>query len=345
WATWETVPVRSPTTGDGARGDSPASGPVAPGRNVPGPVPPEPPCSLPRRAARPTRGGRRRLILLDIDGTLIDRDQRMPDSARWACRRALGAGHVLMLCTGRSLPEVYPWLFDLGVAGIVAAGGGYVRVGATVHSDIRLGRAAIEEVSAELESLGADWVWASPDSFNPSPGFLRSFTDPDSGPHPGASWVEYVRQVSPWVHEGLPMTASKCTFTLPADRPATVASVIDHFRGRHHVIPGSLGPGGRTGELVPLGVDKGVGLRLAAKVLGVPRADTVALGDSENDLAMMEAAGTSVAMGNACAPVRAVADSVTTPVDRDGVARAFEALGLVQPGRGPAPWMPPATDR
>ncbi|MGO3797605.1 MAG: HAD family hydrolase [Pauljensenia sp.] len=267
----------------------------------------------------------RKLVFLDVDGTLIDSHQLMPDSARAACQAAVDAGHILMLCTGRTVPEVYPWILETGMSGIVAGGGGYVRVGDEVHSDVRMDRGSIEEVTAELDALGADWVWQSPDSLNPSPGFLRVLTTSGSQ----GSWSAYAHQVTPWVREGLPQTSSKCTFTLPADHSVTVGGVIDSFQDRYHVIPGSMGPGGLTGELLPLGVDKGVGLLLATRLLGVDPADTVAIGDSENDLEMLEAAGTAVAMGNARESVKALADMVTGPVDEGGLAHAFQELGLV----------------
>ena len=266
-----------------------------------------------------------RLVFLDVDGTLIDSHQLMPDSARAACLAAVDAGHTLMLCTGRTVPEVYPWLLETGMSGIVAGGGGYVRVGEEVHSDVRMDRAPIQEVTAELDALGADWVWQSPDSLNPSPGFLRVLTASGSQ----GSWSAYARQVAPWVRQGLPLTSSKCTFTLPADHSVTVGGVIDSFRGRYHVIPGSMGPGGLTGELLPLGVDKGVGLLLATRVLGMEPSDTIAIGDSENDLEMLEAAGTAVAMGNAREGVKELADMVTGPVDEGGLAQAFQELGLI----------------
>ena len=63
------------------------------------------------------------LILCDVDGTVVDNNQLVPDSARTALAQANANGHILMLCTGRSLPEVYDFLWDLGFSGIVAANG------------------------------------------------------------------------------------------------------------------------------------------------------------------------------------------------------------------------------
>jgi len=73
-------------------------------------------------------------------------------------------------------------------------------------------------------------------------------------------------------------------------------------------------------ELNAADADKGRALLSLAQHLSIPAADTIAFGDSSNDLRMLRAAGTSVAMGNAAPEVRAACDYVTETNDRDGVA-------------------------
>lgn len=69
---------------------------------------------------------------------------------------------------------------------------------------------------------------------------------------------------------------------------------------------------------------KGNALRFLAAYLDIPIEDTIAFGDSSNDLAMLSAAGTSVAMGNAAPEVQAVCDYVTRSNEDDGVAAFLE---------------------
>ena len=64
-------------------------------------------------------------------------------------------------------------------------------------------------------------------------------------------------------------------------------------------------------------------LRLAG-ILGISQEETMAIGDSFNDLDMLEAAGTSVAMGNAEPEIKETADLITKTNDEDGVAWAIE---------------------
>ena len=84
-----------------------------------------------------------------------------------------------------------------------------------------------------------------------------------------------------------------------------------------------------NGELLINGIDKGTAVRDVASLLGYSVADTIAIGDSDNDTAMLKAAGTSVAMGNAIHGIQAFCDFTTTDIHEDGLANAFKTLGLV----------------
>jgi Cof subfamily protein (haloacid dehalogenase superfamily) len=72
-------------------------------------------------------------------------------------------------------------------------------------------------------------------------------------------------------------------------------------------------------------VTKGTGLEFVADRLGFTRERTVAFGDAENDIELLEWAGFAVAVANAHQPVRAVADFVCPSVDEEGVAQVIEA--------------------
>lgn len=76
-------------------------------------------------------------------------------------------------------------------------------------------------------------------------------------------------------------------------------------------------------EFTRADVNKGVGLQKMAQLLDIPVAQTMAVGDTENDLAIIRAAGFGVAMGNATAAVKSAADYITTSNDEDGVAAAI----------------------
>ena len=74
--------------------------------------------------------------------------------------------------------------------------------------------------------------------------------------------------------------------------------------------------------------NKGQALWALADYLGVPRENTIAFGDALNDMAMIKAAGTGVAMANACEEIKAAADFITLSNDEDGVAYGINKFCL-----------------
>ena len=96
----------------------------------------------------------------------------------------------------------------------------------------------------------------------------------------------------------------------------------ERFDGRLHIsksLPTFL-------EFAKRGVTKGAGLSFLAKRLGFSRAGTVAFGDGENDVELLEWAGYAVAVANAHPRVLAAADFVCPAVDEEGVAQVIEAV-------------------
>lgn len=82
-------------------------------------------------------------------------------------------------------------------------------------------------------------------------------------------------------------------------------------------------------EFVKTGVSKGEALRETAEKAGVPLGEVIAIGDSENDLSMIQAAGLGVAVANAQEHVKAAADYVTeTTCEQDAVADVLQRFVL-----------------
>ena len=82
-------------------------------------------------------------------------------------------------------------------------------------------------------------------------------------------------------------------------------------------------------EMVPKGHTKASGIGKMCEALGIDRADTFAVGDSVNDLAMLEYAGVGIAMGNGSTEAKAAADYVTADLQDDGIYRAMLHFKLI----------------
>ncbi len=254
----------------------------------------------------------------------------MPDSARLAITRAVELGHILVLCTGRSRLEIYPWLWELGFTGLVGANGAYAEVGGEVIRNTSLSQEEVEEITSWLRELDAYWFWQAPDGLYQSPGFVETFTKGGVNGSEAGDWSAFASQVLPFVRTGVPERAAKLTFIIPSDKGIGLAEARAHFGERYTIVDGSVSSEvGYTGELSDGGVDKSVGLRAVCEHFGVPVSEAIAIGDSANDVEMLRAAGISVAMGNGTEEAKATATFVTTSIDDDGLAQAFEKLGLL----------------
>ena len=86
---------------------------------------------------------------------------------------------------------------------------------------------------------------------------------------------------------------------------------------------------GNVVECVPKGTSKATGIEWLCRYLGVPREETYAIGDSINDLDMLEYVGHGIAMGNATQPPKDVAEFVTTDIHEDGIRNAMLHYHLI----------------
>ena len=67
-----------------------------------------------------------KVIFIDVDGTLVDYENHLPESAVEAIRKARKNGHRVYICTGRSKAEVYQNIWDIGLDGMIGGNGSYV---------------------------------------------------------------------------------------------------------------------------------------------------------------------------------------------------------------------------
>ena len=84
-----------------------------------------------------------------------------------------------------------------------------------------------------------------------------------------------------------------------------------------------------NGELASKAFNKGKAVERLCEFLGISRTDTIAVGDSMNDLEMLQAAETGVCMANGSPALRKIADMVCPSVTEDGLYNAFERLRLI----------------
>lgn len=270
----------------------------------------------------------KKLVFLDLDGTVVTENQTVPDSAKNALLKAVEAGHTLWICTGRSAIEIYPWLWDLGFHGFIGANGTHARLDGKDLFDHRFTGDVIARVERYFKENGILRLWQTPDAMYPDEGYMDLFFA--STPESKEKWGAFVEQVTPYIRPGMPDSASKAMVVIPDESDLTIKSVQAHFEGELVIIPASVDTGiSKAGEMLQPGYSKGTALKEVAQLLGFPLEQTVAVGDALNDLEMVSSAAVGIAMGNAVDEVKQAADLVTDPIWEDGLAKAFTKVGLI----------------
>ena len=266
------------------------------------------------------------VLFFDVDGTLTSFDpDNMTDKDFNAVHpskavvdafgRLRNAGHQAFICTGRPLWLVADGLRALNPAGIVAMAGATLEVeGRVVHEDC-FDEDIIEELARRITVAGGEALFETNGAtYSLEPvGVEQSFLL-------GAGVVHGVDQMRV---DGRLRVGKVCINACDLARVANDDGFID----REFEL---CNTGGQNRELSPKGIDKGVGVARALAYLGREgNARTFGFGDSGNDLGMLAAVETAVAMGNAMPEVKAVADYVTDDVAHDGTVTAMQHFGLI----------------
>lgn len=260
----------------------------------------------------------RRLIALDLDGTMLLRDGEMSPAVYEAVREVAAAGVHVVIATGRAIGATMPIVSHLGLKqGFVVCSNGAV----TIELDPGQpdGYTLLETVTFDprpaLELLRGSWPDAVVAVEEIGVGFKVS------APFPDGELVGAVRVV-PW-DELTSSPATRVTFRSPTGTAEDFLELVDRI-GLHSVNY-SVGFTAWL-DINPEGVSKASALEQVRRRLSVEPGQTTAVGDQRNDLEMLSWAARSVAMGNAPAEVRAIADEVTLDVDRDGLVPVLKSL-------------------
>lgn len=260
------------------------------------------------------------MVCLDIDGTLLDSRHRITPRVKEAIRRTEDRGVPVVLASARGPGGILFIYEELELSSpVICYNGGLIldHTKTTIHSralDLDpVGRVA--ELALEMDitlSLyrGAEWFVSREDDWSRAEAEVTRMTPiPCHLPTLAARWR---REGQSGPNKLLAMAPEDRVLALQ-DRVAREGLDLDTYRS----FPTYL-------ELVARGLSKAEGMLRLTQLLGLDPGGVLAAGDNFNDLAMIQAAGLGVAMGNAPEEVRAQADFVTATNDQDGVALALE---------------------
>lgn len=260
-----------------------------------------------------------KIIFFDIDGTLVnERDRTIPDSAVRAIRRARERGHLVYINSGRPYCGIDPRIKAMGFDGYACGCGINIRAGDKVLFHQKLDKVVqlrcvelVRQYGLQVMMEGAGHVYFDLSRpLDPNVEGEKAYYDTmglDTNGDPAGENAEFDKFVV-WTHPG-------------ADKAGFYREVSPWF----DVIERE----GALVEFVPHGCSKGKAMERLMAYYGLTRENCVAVGDSTNDLPMLEAAGISVAMGNGDPRIFDRVTYVTEDITRDGVLRALEHFDII----------------
>jgi hydroxymethylpyrimidine pyrophosphatase-like HAD family hydrolase len=280
---------------------------------------------------------RPRAIFLDIDGTYADHGV-VPDAHVEAVRTARRLGHLVFVCTGRPLSMVPGHILDAGFDGVITGAGARVDLNGEVLKDTRFSADLAARIVDTLDANNVAYILEAPEALHGRTGVderLRRVLTPvfagRSG-HDGvlSTDVDPVEDILGPVQYSDDLRSVSYAKISCFDSPVPLTGLMAGLGPDVGLIPSSLSALGDTaGEIFMAGTHKAVGIQVVERHLGLSRQDIVAIGDSANDIEMLEYAAIGIAVEDGHPKVLAVADSVTPGPAGNGVALAFAGLGLL----------------
>ena len=239
-----------------------------------------------------------KLVALDMDGTLLTSDGEVSPYTEQIIKKALDKDVHVVLSTGRALATSYPFGQALNLTSFhITCNGGQIWT---------MGKELVEEHLMDAKQIEKLWHLGDEQQVK----MWMVSTD------------EIYRHYRPddfYIHKWLKFGCH----TNDQKKLDFILKELSHMENIEitNSLPTNM-------EVNPKGVHKANALKRVCKELGLTMENVMSVGDSLNDMKMIQQAGFGVAMGNAQEAVKKAADAITDTNDADGVARAIERYVL-----------------
>ncbi|MDO5409003.1 MAG: HAD-IIB family hydrolase [Lachnospiraceae bacterium] len=270
-----------------------------------------------------------KIVFFDIDGTLYDREdpRKIPQSALDAIRRIQADGNIVIICTGRCMSCIEPYIRQIGFDGYIAGCGTHI-----IYRGRELWYQTLEaETVRELDFLckqarlmpvfeGSRYLYADErDCTGDNLRFYHFYK------------AFYKGKLKPIDYRADDIC--KLTVRVEADFEGTDAkeqkkAAVRHVAGKAELLGMTVLDKGASLEIFPRENGKGEGIRRFLTLTGLS-GTTYAFGDSINDLDMMQQVDYSVALGHAHPRLLSICSCQTDDLYDDGIYKACKKLNLI----------------
>lgn len=261
----------------------------------------------------------RKIIFFDIDGTIsIEETGEIPKSAVDAIRKARENGHLAFINSGRTLSSIEEKYKQIGFDGYVCGCGTDIYEGNNNIYRYTVPKEICMEIIKNARETKVTAVYESA---------TNVYYDPVVPKH---EVVEALMQSAECKWETLSEKIEdiSCVFekfcvwvTKEADFPTFQNAISDYFT--------CVNRGGGMYEIIPKDVSKATGIQFLLDYYGIPLENCFAIGDSTNDLTMLQYVPNSIAMGNSMKEILPYCSYQTADIREDGLQKALEYFEII----------------
>lgn len=261
----------------------------------------------------------RSIIFFDIDGTLVTEDARavIPQSTREAIKLTRQKGNLTFINSGRTAFNISARVKELGFDGYICGCGTYIEYGGEVLFSRTIPQEECRNIAELIRKCRVTPVYEHSEGY---------FFDDKA---PIADGLKEFMEV--FVDSGIDISGRVEDDDFGFDKfviwvnPESDMELFMREIGKNFSI---IDRGGGFYENVPLGYSKATGIEMVLKKLGISMDNSYAIGDSMNDLPMLEAVPNSIAMGGA-EKIYPYVSYITSPIEEDGIKNALLHFNLI----------------
>ena len=277
----------------------------------------------------------RKIIFLDIDGTISSPKNGVSEKVKEAIKLARENGHYVFVCTGRNKAGVSE-LEDIEFDGYICSAGGYVEVNEKKIYESHLEDEDLREIRDVLKDLDVYYNMEATHVTFSDIRLNRMFALGSLGKSASNSELDRLVQQQKDIYniktleeyDENPLPIHKVCFV--ALNQKAIETIKEKLSYKYFIIIHELfSIDIINGEFIIKGTNKGNAVRQVADYLNVSIDDTIAFGDSMNDYEMIKAVKYGVVMANGSAKLKEHASSICEHIDEDGVYHELKRLNII----------------
>ena len=260
-----------------------------------------------------------KMIAIDIDGTLLNNDKKILFETKQDIIKAYDKGVIICICTGRAYPAAKRYVDELGLdIPLILYNGS--RILMNNGTEIIFNKTIDKEVSNSVFDIinmndGTCCFWKEDTLYFNKNNEYTAYYEKLTGIKPTII-IDYDESIFTNINKFIWFDTPQNLEFIKNNILNNVAG-IDCFKSQNYIL-----------EIVPTGINKGEAIKFLANYYNIDISEVIAVGDDENDISMIMAAGLGVAMKNAKDCVKEVADYITSSNKENGVGKVINEFIL-----------------